>query len=161
MAIDNLNNLSPNGFKVVINKSKLEHFTYFVQRVQHPSVEVTSTEVPHKRLTSVAFIGGKMVNSELILDVLMDEDMKSYAEIFKWFTDITELQHRLTPYQEEESSYADIVVEIFTSHNNPNRKIKYYNALPTSLGDIEFSAISDGEYITFPVGFRFDYFEII
>ncbi len=161
MAIDNLNNLAPNGFKVVINKNRLEHFTYFVQRVQHPSIEVTSTEVPHKRLTSVAFIGGKIVNSELILDVLLDEDMKAYEEILTWFNDITETPHKLTPYQENEASYADIVVEIMTSHNNPNRKIKYYNALPTSLGDIEFSAISDGEYITFPVGFRFDYFELI
>jgi hypothetical protein len=60
---------------------------------------------------------------------------------------------------DDPASYADIRISILTSHNNANRQLKYVNALPITLGDITLASTTDGQFITFPVNFRFDYFE--
>jgi len=67
----------------------------------------------------------------------------------------------LSTNADEIGSFCDISVSVLTSHNNISRTIRYTNALPTSLGDVTFAATQDGQYITFPASFRFDYFELV
>jgi len=91
--------------------------------------------------------------------------MNVYQEIYDWMRRLVEQQHkantgRMFSGEDDLSSYCDITVSVLTSHNNISRTIKYTNALPTSLGDITFAATQDGQYITFPATFRFDYFEL-
>ncbi len=59
-------------------------------------------------------------------------------------------------------TYADITLSILSSHNNQTKQIRYLDAVPTSLGDINFESTASGsEFITFNASFRFTYFELV
>lgn len=164
--IENINYLSPTGFRVTISREYYPHLQYFAQSVAHPSMEVQATETPYKRIDNVPLIGDKISVGTLTLDLIMDENMKSYEEIYDWMKRMVEEPHntssrRFLSDAGPTPSYCDIRVTVLTSQNNKNRDLVYRNALPVSLGNIEFASTSDGTYIVFPVTFRFDYFEII
>jgi hypothetical protein len=55
----------------------------------------------------------------------------------------------------------DITLAMLSSHNNVTRTIRYIDCVPTSLGQMDMSAVAgDTIAITFPVTFRFSYFEL-
>lgn len=164
--ISNFNHLSPTGFKVTISREYYAHLQYFAQQVQHPSVEVSSVDLGYKGLGNVAIAGNTMMNGSVTMDIILDENMEAYKEMYDWMNRLVNEEHKLssrrfttdrnTPVP---TSYCDIVVSILTSANNPNKTITYRNGVPISIGDIQFST-STAEYITFPVTFRFDYFTL-
>jgi hypothetical protein len=156
--------LAPTGFKITISRENYPNLQFFAQQVQHPSMSVNHAEVAYKRIASVPVAGDVIEHGSLSLDVLMDENMRVYEEIYDWLHRIVETKHkpntgRLYATDDTLATYCDIRVSVLTSHNNANRELKYVNAIPTTLGDIAFTSTSEGEYITFPVTFRFDYFE--
>ena len=56
----------------------------------------------------------------------------------------------------------DVILSILTSHNNLNKQVKFVNAIPTSLGGVEFSTQLDAiDYLQATITFRYDRFEII
>ena len=158
--------LAPTGFKVIISRENYPNLQFFAQQVQHPSMNVNHTEVSYRRISSVPVSGDVIEHGTVTLDVLMDENMRVYEEIYDWMHRLVEEKHkpntgRLYNTDNTLASYCDIRVAVLTSHNNVNREFKYVNAIPVSIGDVPFTAASDGEYITFPVSFRFDYFEFV
>jgi len=163
--IENINYLAPTGFKITISREFYPHLQYFAQSVSHPNMDVQATETPFKRIDNIPLIGDKISVGALTLDLIMDENMKSYEEIYNWMKRMVEEEHntsggRFLNAAGPTPSYCDIRVMVLTSHNNSNRELVYRNALPVSLGNIEFNSTSDGTYVVFPVTFRFDYFEI-
>ena len=57
---------------------------------------------------------------------------------------------------------ADITLSILSSHNNQTKQVRYIDALPVALGDINFESTASGtEFITFVASFRFSYFELV
>ena len=84
---------------------------------------------------------------------MVDEDMNNYIEVFNWIQ---------SNAKDHLSAKHDIILSILSSHNNVNKQIKFINALPTSLGGVEFSTQATSiEYLQSTVSFRYDYFEII
>jgi len=158
----NMNYLTPNGFKIIIDRKNYANLQYFAQRVQHPSMDVNATEQPYRRISSVPVIGDKITHNQLQIDLILDEDMNAYTELYDWMHRMVEEPHNLSSLDPNNPShYADLTVEVLTSHNNSNKKLTYRNAFPTTLGDVEFTSITDGEYLTVPTSFRFDYFELV
>lgn len=163
--ISNFNHLAPTGFRLTISREFYPHMQFFAQQVQHPSLEVPPSDLSYKRLQNVGITGNQIVNGSVTVDVLMDENMEAYKEIYDWMSRMTDERHKPASARFANArdaiptSYCDISLSILTSSNNPNKEILYKNAFPTSLGDIQFNTTSTGEYITFPVTFRFDYFE--
>jgi len=159
------NYLQPTGFKVIISRRDFPNLQFYAQSINHPDVNLPATEVNFSRLQSVPFVGDKIEFGILTMDVLLDEDMNSYRELYNWMVSATSRKHRLTsefgkgesPY--ESSSYYDMTVAVLSSHNNVNRTFIYRNSFPTSVGQIPFAATSAEPYISFPVTFRFDYFD--
>ena len=156
--------LAPTGFKIVISRENYPNLQFFAQQVQHPSMSVNHAEVPYRRISSVPVAGDTIEHGTVSFDVLMDENMRVYEELFDWLKRLVEEKHEPNTgglYRTNDTlfSYCDIRLMVLTSHNNVSREFKYVNAIPTSLGDIAFTSTSDGEYITFPISFRFDYFE--
>ena len=99
------------------------------------------------------FAADKLTFGELSATIMIDEDMRAYTEMYDWMVRLVE-----SPLPQE----ADITVHILSSKNNTTKKIRYIDALPTVLGDINLEATTtDGQYLTFPVSFRFSYFEIV
>jgi|SRR5210317_3465 hypothetical protein len=156
------NYLTPTGFKVNINRDNYPNLQFYAQGVQHPDLNLESTEISYPRVGRVGFLGESLTFGLLSMDVLLDEDMNSYRELFDWVHRSVERNH--TGYNKnptEIPSYCDITLSILSSHNNTNKQFKYMNSHPTSIGAVNFTATDAGEYITFPVTFRFDYFEFL
>jgi hypothetical protein len=111
--------------------------------------------------------GDKMEYGELSMEVLLDEDFSSYMEVYNWMLrhvqteQISKRGGLGTGPSSDQPTYADISLVALTSHNNSNKTFKYIDCLPVAVGDIRFEAQNQSvEYVTFPVSFRFSYFEI-
>lgn len=154
------NYLEPTGFKILINREKYPNLQFYAQTVNHPDMNLGETLVGYPRVSRVAFAGESIEFGVLSMDVLLDENMQSYRELYNWCERCVETSHKQGTdlNANEDGFYHDITISILTSHNNANRSFKYVNCFPTNLGSIPFSAQSTGEYIAFPVTFRFDYF---
>ena len=104
---------------------------------------------------------------ELTMDVLLDENMKSYTEMYNWMlrsvnNEMITRRDNFSGQTDDQPSYSDITIIALTSQNNSSVKFKYVDALPVSIGDIRFEATNQSvEYVTFPASFRFSYFEIV
>ena len=156
------NYLQPTGFKIVINRREFPNLQFYAQSVIHPDVNLPATETTFSRISNVPFVGDAVEFGQLQMDVLLDEDMNSYRELFSWMTTATDTKHILsnagTVRAYDEPSYHDITVAILSSHNNLNRTFRYINGFPISVGQISLNATTSEQYLSFPVTFRFDYF---
>ena len=155
------NFLQPMGFKVTVSKKRFPYLSFMAQAVQHPAMETNATEVGYPR-TNIPFIGDKIEFGTTNFDVILDENMEVYREVYDWMKNMVETKHELSSLDDNSlSDYCDIRIDILSSSNNKNKVIHYINAFPISLGDISLNAATDETYITCPMSFRFDYFEIL
>ena len=158
------NYLAPNGFKVSVNKENFANLEFFAQSIQHPDISLDPAELGFPRVGVVPMLGESLTMGQLGIEVIMDEDMNVYQELYDWMIRATDQKHKLSSGEfsgAELASYQDITVSVLTSSNNPNRSFRYVNAHPINIGNVNFASTQDGTYITFPVSFRFDYFEFV
>lgn len=161
------NFLQPTGFKVTVSKDQFPYLSFMSQSLIHPSMEVEATEIGRPRIGSVPFLGDKINFGTVTMDVLLDENMNVYGEIFAWMERMVNDTHRLNrgvlynAQSTELAGYADIRIDILSSANNVNRQFQYVNAFPISLGDIQLASTTDETFITCPMTFRFDYFDFL
>ena len=124
----NTNYLAPTGFKIIVDRVNYPNVQFFAQQVQHPSMDIGVAEVGRPRIATVPFTGDAIQHNTLNMDILIDEDMKVYEELYQWLERLVNEDHRpnrgsLLGEGDELASYYDIRVEILTSSNNPNRTI--------------------------------------
>ena len=143
------NYLIPSGFRVLINRDDFPNLEFHAQAVQHPNVASNPVDVGYRR-TPVALTGDTLDFGILSMDVLLDEDMQSYTELYNWMESSVE-------QKSTRDRFYDITVFILTSHNNVNKKFTYINAFPIDIGAINLASDAD-QFITFPVTFKYDYF---
>lgn len=157
----NLNFLQPTNFKVVIDRKRYGNLEFFAQRVSHPGVTVSSPTLPYRGMASVSLPGDTFTLSDLSFNVIVDEDLKSYLEVFNWLKDLVEVPYEKSMRDFTEKQEVDITLSIQNSHNNTTREIRYIDCIPTSLGTMDLeSVIGDDQVVTFPVTFTIGYFEI-
>lgn len=153
----NKNYLQPTSFKLVIDRRNYPNIEYFATAISHPSVSATAAELPRSRV-NVPFSADKLTFSELDVNILLDENMTAYTEMYEWIKRLVEHTH----LDEDNPQEADITLSILSSHNNSNKQIRYIDCIPTSIGNINFqSTVTDVEYISVPITFRFSYFEVL
>lgn len=161
---DNLNLFQPTSFRVVMNRKHYGAFQFFVSKVNHPGAQNPAAETPFSRLGGVPMPGNSMTYGELSMDVLLDEDFRSYIEIYDWMLRLVNEDQiaEAIGYSNARHpipTYADIHITALSNHNNKNVTFKYIGCVPTSLGDIPFDAQNQSvEFVTFPATFRFSYF---
>lgn len=156
---DNINYLQPSKFQVVIDRRRFANLNFFAQSFQHPNITTQAAEVPYRQYSSSPSVPDSFSYGELSVQFIMDEDMRSYMEIHNWLKN--NVENEFQSQDKDEPTYADIVITILSSKNNVNKKIKYRNAFPVSIGEVPFEANVDGTtVITYPVSFRYTYFEI-
>lgn len=159
---DNQNFLQPTGFKVLIDRKNYPNMEFFVQTAAHPSVSLPQTEVSYGR-ASVHMSGDKLTFDELNFDVILDEDMEAYNEMYSWLKRLVE-ENNAPPSVtgEKTSSFADISMVMLSSHQNKTKRIVYRDCVPTSLGSISMTSnTSDTAFLTVPMSFTFSYFDIV
>ena len=160
---DNFNYLQPTSFKLTVDRRNYPNLEFFLQSFVHPGMIMNSVEVPYKKLTGIPFIGDKLTFNELQANILLDEDMKSYDEMYSWMRRILDLGN-VTAYEATANtppSVSDMTLTILSSHNNITRQIKFIDCIPTALTDIQFESTAAGDsFISFGASFRFSYFEL-
>jgi hypothetical protein len=161
---ENFNYMKPTDFHVRIDRKRFHNLQFFANTVTHPGVSVQTPTLSVPRLQNMSLPGDTYDVEDLAMDILLDEDMKNYIEMYNWLN--TTVQRNYKPQQERIGDgyipESDIIITILSSHNNAIKKIKYVNCVPTSLGSINLqSTVSDDPPLVFPVTFKMSYFEVI
>lgn len=161
--IDNISLFQPNNFRLSIDRTNYPAAEMFCTSVSHPSVSVGAAIAADKR-RNVPFPGDTIEFGELSATILVDEDFNSYNEIYAWLLRHVNMKHT-TQYtantSDEIPSVSDIMITALTNHNNKNQQIRYIDAFPTSLGEIQLEAGTGETNVVFPVSFAFAYFELL
>lgn len=163
----NINYLQPTGFKVVIDRKKFGNLEFFAQSVSHPTVDISTAPLQYSRVN--LHIGGdKITYGSLTVNLILDEGMESYIEVYDWVkrlveeNNTTKLDVRNKLVSEEAYTTAlDITISVLTSHNNSTKRIRYIDCVPVGIGSVDFQTTTDAQYLTFGVTFEYSYFEII
>jgi len=159
----NINYLQPTAFKLVIDRKKFGNLEYFAQAVTHPSISVVATDLPYKR-ANLHFAGDKLTFNELTATIILDENLSAYSEMYDWMKRLVETNNQTRTFgvDGDYSTAVDITLSVLSSKNNLVKQIRYIDCIPTDLGDINFQATTqDIQYLTFPISFRFSYFELV
>lgn len=148
----NRNLLSPNKFKIVIEK--FPEVEFFTQRFPLPSVSIGKVQLYTNQNNDIPFPGDKLQYDDMVINLLMDEDMKAYQKIYDWMNTITE-KDRATKAE----MFSDITVYSLTNQSNKNRTLLFRNCFPWSLGapQMDVSA-SEDQPVTFDVTFTYNDF---
>ena len=163
----NINLFQPTGFKVTIDRKNFGNLEFFVQSVNHPGASNAAVETSFRRVAGVPMPGNQMQYGELTIEVLLDEDLNSYTEMYNWLLRLVNNEQvtardNFAGKTSTVPTFADIHITALTSHNNKNKIFKYIDCVPVSVGDIRFEAQNQSvEYVTFPASFRFSYFDIV
>lgn len=162
-SLNNVNLLQPTAFKLIVERKRFANLEFFCQSVSLPSLDANPAELPFRRVSAVPFAADKLTYGALSANILLDENMNSYVELYNWM-------HRLVEDNEyspsgravgEIPTYADINVMIFSSHNNSTRIVRFQDCIPVSLGDVPLEAnTGDVQGIVVPATFRFSQFTI-
>ncbi len=162
----NLNYLQPTSYKITIDRENYPNLEFFAQTITHPGMFLNATEMPFRQVVGVPFAGSSVTYNELSVSIILDEDLTSYNEMYDWLRRALEVPE-VTPLRRQWKkktipTYSDLTLSILSSHNNKTKQIFYKDCVPTSLGDIQFESTASGtEFITYSVGFRFSYFELV
>lgn len=161
---DNINFLSPLGFKLVIDRAP--SVNYFVQSVVLPSVQMGMTSVPTP-FSRVQLAGDHVTFSELDVTFKVDENMENYLEMIAWikglgFPDSFDQSfNRAVPYPAaDKKAISDITLYVLTSSKNAKHQFIFRDAYPTSLSSMTFSStLGDVDHLECTVTFAFRTFD--
>jgi hypothetical protein len=109
---------------------------------------------------NVSLPGDALEYSELNVQFILDEDIKSYTELYNWMESLVNKKFVGPNSTSDVPTQADISVSILSSHNNQNKRILYKSCNPTSLSGLQLTSVASSvEYLTFNASFVFTGFE--
>ena len=160
----NINYLQPTSFKITIDRKNFPNLEFFCQDFTHPGMIMNAVEIPFRKLQSIPFVGDKLTFNELLANIIIDENIDAYNEMYNWMrTNLDNNENtRLEDAGIRPPTVSDITLSILSSHNNVTKQIRYIDSMPVALTDIQFQSTASGtEFITFGASFRFSYFELV
>jgi hypothetical protein len=161
---DNPNSAQPTRFQMIF--ARLPNVTYWCQTIILPGVSTSYVSAPTP-FVDQKLPGDKLVYESLVATMLVDEDLKNWKEVHDWLraftfpTDFKEYKNmnRLSDVLKSNNTrpqYSDIIVHIFNNNWQRTLTYKFYDAFPTSLGALSYSA-SDGPETPMIADVTFDY----
>lgn len=153
--------LSNNKFDFVLKR--IPNFTYLVQAVNLPGLTLQSSTV-NTPFSAVSIPGNQITFGSLSLTFLVDEDMKSWLELYNWMTQLgnpvgynkvgtlTGKPGSIT------STTSDATLFIKSNSNNPNLKFDFVDVYPTELGDMNFTTTDNQDFVTSTAVFNYGYY---
>jgi len=165
----NLNYLSPLGFKFSLLRAP--NFCHFIQSINVPTINLGSFTVstPFIRLP---LPGDQLQFGELNLTFRVNEDMRSYTDIYDWliflgYPDNFEQFKNVAPATDDQAvedtpgPYSDGTLTILSTSMNPITNIIFYDMYPVALSDLTFDTKStDVEYIECSATFAYKRYEL-
>ena len=154
----NRNFLNPIGF--ILKLEKFEGVDFFCQAANVPDVQMPTTEVASPFRGLPVYPGGGVTFGDFSVRFIVDEDLKNYNSIHKWMRDVGNAD-QMARTTAEDDIYTGGQLHIVTSAYNPAFVVEFRNLFPVALTNLQFDAtISDVEYITAEVTFKFQQFFI-
>lgn len=159
-----LNPLRANSFKIAIDRKNYPTMEFLAQNVIHPGVQLPSPTFAGRRIQNIGVPGEALGYDELTITVLVDEELRTYKEVYDWFLRNVNEEHS-TPEDEiktgDPASETDIIVTVLDTNNRETATFQYKNCSPTNVGPLNFTAQSTtAEPITFDVSFSLTGFEL-
>lgn len=167
---DNINFLSPNGFKLSIEK--LPELTFFATEVNLPGLQLGEPEfgTPFSR---IPVPGETLTYDTFEIRFMVDEKMKNYKAIYNWmvalgfpesYSQYVNLidQAELDKISELAANYSDATLQILTNVNTDNQIIQFHDCFPVSISTLMFQAQNqDVQYIGATATFKFSYYRFL
>ena len=161
----NLNFLSPLGFRFTLKKSPTVNF--FCTDANIPSFNLGwATQLTP--FTNIAVPGDKPTYGSFRLTFKVDEDFINYLEIYNWITALgfpeSFRQYKTLATQPVTSGnriMSDGTLTILNSAQNPNIEVVFQDMFPVDLSDVNFTtADTTVNYVTATVEFKYTLFTI-
>lgn len=156
----NKNLLTPSNFKMSLDHEYYHNVEFFLKSFDHPAVSVPAANFASPR-ANIPMAGDTITFSDLTLNVLVNEDMDSYKELYYWLIRHVNEKENMERTEDKIPTSSDMIVSILSSKNNVLAKIKYKNAIITDVSGISFESSSQESQLSFTASFRYSEFEII
>jgi hypothetical protein len=145
---NDLSTFQTNKYSLQIDHTKYANIEYFLTDFELPAISLP--EVASEFQNNEGWVPGDQISYEaMTLNFIVDASLKNYKEAINWIKDC----QKLGP-----DAQHDVTLTIYNSHNNPQHKIRFVRAFPTSLSGIPFSQQNtEIEVLTANLGMRYDY----
>ena len=162
----NTNFLLPTSFK--FDLKRIPSVVFFCQSVNLPSITLGEISQPTRFSLPVKRSGDSFEFEDLTVNFIVDEEMKTWLEIYNWMSTITSLEdfdtynsagHGNPP--NEMNHYSDAVLVITNSAKNPIIEVNFKGCFPKSVSAIEFdSKTTDNEPLVATVTFGYTSYKV-
>lgn len=133
-------------------------FEASVTSFQLPAVSLSEVDVP-TRFNRGKEAGTEVEFDQLSIEFLVNEDLSNWLEMFNWLISLGFPKDH-AQYRGNDNRHSDGSLIVYSSHNNPELKFKFYELFPTNLSGIEFTEEdSDTLYRKATVTFSILYYE--
>jgi len=155
--LSNFNYLATNYFQIMISRAPTVSF--FALDVNCPAISMTELIQPTTLSTTVPLPGNAYTFMPLNIKFTVDEDMRSWQEIYHWMTTIGNYTSTANTVAYHDR-FSDITLRITNSAYKGKFEVVFRNAFPVSLSEIPFSVTAtDNVLLTATASFKYTYYE--
>lgn len=167
---ENMNPLSPTGFRFLINK--LPKLQFYCQTVNLPGIILGEPSFGTP-FTKIPVPGETLTFDDLRIQFLVDETMENYQAIQRWLFGLGYPQE-YSQYidfintdtlpsgavSELSRNYSDASLFILTNNNTESKLLTFKNVFPSSLESLTFTGVdNDIQYLVGQVTFKYSYYD--
>lgn len=167
-----LNFLSPLGFSFKINK--LPDVNFMVQATEIPQVAMRNAEMATPFVT-IPFPGDHIQYSPLNIVFKVDENLKNYIALYKWFKGLgfpnsflesrevynLNALNQILQNSQGKGAFSDATLTILNSNMTTTATVTYFDIFPVGISSLSFdSRNSDVKYIDATATFMYRSFDI-
>jgi hypothetical protein len=165
----NRNYLASSNFRMVLQKAPSLNF--FLQGMSIPGLSFEGNIDMPTPFVKIPIPGDHLNYAPLTVEFLVDEDLVNYLELWNWMLSIagpssvdpsrSSLVDNSISTDYNTRARSDIKLMVLSSAKNPNLEINFYDAFPSSLGQLNFSTVTtDVNYIQCSVTFEYIKYDI-
>lgn len=168
---DNLSPLSPNGYKLSIQK--LPALQFFCQEASIPDVSLGDA-TQNTPFSDIYWPGDKLAYGKLELEFIVDSKLDNYRAILNWLeglgfpdgweqyaTFVRESYRPSNVASETATNFSDGVLSILSASNTSLAEVYFTDLFPISLSSINFTSTArDVQYVIGKVTFKYTSFKL-
>ena len=164
--LTNRNYLSPIGFLFVLDKARKTSF--LCQKATIPTLSLGEYNI-QTGLVPIP-VEGNLAFGSLIIDFIVDEDLKNYMEIHNWMRALgapDDIEtNRLALYSDPldegtDQRYSDATLQVLNNNNIANFNVIFKNLFPVEISSIPFDVTStDNNFFIATATFNYVSYEI-
>ena len=182
---DQLDYSSPTQFRFILNQ--IPKVQFFVQTANIPGISLGEAVIPTP-YKDIPYVGDKVTYESLNIQFLVDESLENYIEIHNWMIGLgfPKTRQQFTDFRSSTSNtsnaagkaqtdigkvcqavaerplYSDATLSILSNKNNPLVEVRFSDCFPVALSGLDYTQqVSDVEYLTATVDFRYKLYEIV